>query len=148
MKKIAFVCAVTLVSTLFAADPNPFADYGKAMASDKDSPMAVEWQGARAEAIAAATEPSILAAFVEDAESAAALLDKLQPAYATCPMVMTQIAAVTQWVMLPEPCFLFFWEPSPAAGRKVWVSALEMKIATSPDDYIRTFCRQQLALCQ
>ena len=148
MKKIAFVCAVTLVSTLFAADPNPFADYGKAMASDKNAPMAVEWQASRAEAIAAATEPSVLAAFVEDAESAAALLDRLQPAYATCPMVMTQIAAVTQWVMLPEPFFLFFWEPSPAAGRKVWTAALTVKIATATDDYIRTFCRQQLDLCK
>jgi len=117
------------------------------MAAEKGDPMAVEWHNQNAEAIEEATDPSVLADFVADADAAKALLDKLQPAYATCPLALTQIAAVTQWVMLPEPCALCFWKASPAAGRKVWVAALEKKIAETKDDYIRTFCRQQLDLC-
>ena len=148
MKNLICALAVSMAASLVMADPNPYADYGKATASDANDPMAVEWQKNRAEAIAEATEESVLAAFVEDAKSAAALLDKVQGAYESCPMVMTQIAAVTQWVMLPEPFFLWFWEPSPAAGRKVWVAALEAKIASSKDEYVRTFCRQQLDLCK
>ena len=62
--------------------------------------------------------------------------------------MLTQIAAVTQWVMLPEPNALCFWKPSPAAGRKVWVAALEEKIKATADDYIKTFCQQQLDLCR
>jgi len=156
MKNIVFALSVALFSSLvvhpsslFAAtDPNPYADYGKAMASAKDAPMAVEWHNQNAEAIEEATEPSVLAGFVEDFDSAKALLDRLQGAYATCPLVLTQIAAVTQWVMLPEPSPLCFWKPSPAAGRKVWVAALEKRCAEAQDDYVRTFCRQQLDLCR
>ena len=149
MKKLFLTAAVLLSLSLFAAeDPNPYSDYDKAMASSKGDPMAVEWQAANAEAIEAATEASVLAGFVADAESAAALLGKLQPAYASCPLVLTQIAAVTQWVMTPEPCAFCFWKPSPAAGRKVWVAALEARIASTDDVYVRTFCRQQLDLCK
>ena len=83
-----------------------------------------------------------------DIESATALLGKVKPAYESDPLVLTQIAAVTQWVMTDDPCFLCFWKPSPSAGRKVWTEALVRKIAESKDDYIRTFCRQQLDLCK
>ena len=148
MKKVIFVLSAFTVAALFAADPNPYADYGKAMASNKAQPMAVEWHNANGEAIEEATEESVLAGFVSDAESAAALLNQLKPAYETCPLVLTQIAAVTQWVMLPEPNALCFWKPSPAAGRKVWVAALEAKIKATADDYIKTFCQQQLDLCR
>lgn len=150
MKKLVFVLTAVASMSLFAVvHANPYAgDYGKAMASEKGDPMAVEWQDERKCAIAAATEECVLAAFVADEASAKALLDQLKPAYETCPMVMTQIAAVTQWVMMPEPFFLWFWEPSPAAGRVVWTKALEAKIASTSDDYIRTICRQQLDLCK
>ena len=150
MKNLVFALTAVAAMSLFAGiHANPYAGgYGKAMASEKGDPMAAEWQGERKCAIAAATEEGVLAAFVADEASAKALLDQLKPAYATCPMVMTQIAAVTQWVMLPEPFFLWFWQPSPAAGRAVWTKALEAKIAATNDDYIRTFCRQQLDLCK
>ena len=144
---LSFVFGLLSFSLFAAGDPNPYADYGAAMKSAKDDPMAVEWQNANDQAIAEATDPDVLAAFVEDAESAKKLLDQIKPAYATCPLLLTQVAAVTQWVMLPEPFFLWFWKPSPAAGRKVWVAALKAKIDTTRDEYVRTFCRQQLDLC-
>ena len=129
-------------------DPNPFADYGVAMKDSEKSPFAVGWSQAHDAEIKAVTEEEVLAACVADAASAAALLGKIRPAYESDPLVLTQIAAVTQWVMTDDPCFLFFWKPSPSAGRKVWTEALARKIAESKDDYIRTFCRQQLDLCK
>ena len=129
-------------------DPNKFADYTLAMQDSPKAPFAVGWSQAHDAEIKAATEEEVLAACVADAASAAALLGKIKPAYESDPLVLTQIAAVTQWVMTEDPCFLFFWKPSPSAGRKVWTEALARKIAESKDDYIRTFCRQQLDLCK
>ena len=129
-------------------DPNPFADYGPAMRSTEKDPLAAKWSIAHDAEIAAATDESVLAAFVADAAAADALLAKVKGAYETDPVVMTQIAAVTQWVMLPEPFFLFFWKPSPADGREVWKAALSRRIAGSSDGYVRTFCQQQLDLCK
>ena len=159
MRKLIFAVVMAAGATAFAAetggaektqyvDPNPYARYNDAMVSTEEDPLAVNWSRAHDAEIAAATGESVLAACVESEESAAALLAKLGPAYETDPLTMIQIAAVTQWVMLPDPCFLFFWEPSPSAGRKVWTGALARKIAESKDDYIRTFCRQQLDLCE
>ena len=152
MKKLICMLVLAAGAMAFAeekkyVDPNPFADYGSAMKSTEEHPLAVNWSQANDAAIAAATTDEALAAVVADAESAAALLAKIKPAYATCPLVLTQIAAVTQWVMRPEPCWICFWKPSPAKGRVVWNLALARKIAESKDDYIRTFCRQQLDLC-
>ena len=157
MKKLIF--ALALAGTMaFAAetggaekaqyvDPNPYARYDAAMVSTEEDPLAVNWSRAHDAEIAAVTDESVLAACVESEESAAALLAKLGPAYETDPLTMIQIAAVTQWVMTSEPCWLCFWKPSPAKGRVVWNLALARKIAESKDDYIRTFCRQQLDLC-
>ena len=129
-------------------DPNPFAGYGPAMQSTEKDPLAATWSIAHDAEIAAATEESVLAAFAADTAAADALLAKVKGAYETDPVVMTQIAAVTQWVMLPEPFFLFFWKPSPADGRKVWTDALARRISGSSDGYVRTFCQQQLDLCK
>ena len=129
-------------------DPNPFADYGVAMKDTARTPFAVGWSQAHDAEIRAATEPEVLAACVADAASAAALLGQIKPAYESDPLALTQIAAVTQWVMTEDPCFLCFWKPSPSVGRKVWTEALVRKIAESRDDYVRTFCRQQLDLCR
>lgn len=159
MKKLIFAVVLAVGAMAFAAetkqaekpkyvDPNPFAGYGPAMKSTEADPLAVNWSKAHDAEIAAATEEDVLVGCVESAESAATLLAKVKPAYESDPLVLIQIAAVTQWVMLPEPFFLWFWEPSPAAGRKVWTAALARKIAESRDDYVRTFCRQQLDLCK
>ncbi len=165
MKKLIFAMVMAVGAMAFAAetkpaeapkpaekpqyvDPNPYANYGPAMKSTDKDPLAVNWSKAHDAEIAAATTEEVLAACVADAESAAALLAKIKPAYESDPLAMIQIAAVTQWVMTPDPCFLFFWKPSPSDGRKVWSAALARKIAESKDDYIRTFCRQQLDLCE
>ena len=153
MRKIMFAMVLAAGAMAFAAeqkyvDPNPFAGYGEAMKSTSEHPLAVNWSQQNDAAIAAATDEDVLAAFVEDAESAKALLAGLKPAYASDPLLLTQISAVTQWVMMPEPCWLCFWKPSPAAGRKVWVAALKTKILQSTDEYVQTFCRQQLDLCK
>ena len=145
MKKLIFglVMAVAAVCASAKDQYDIRPDAAKADAA----PTAVEWQNRNDAAIAAATADDVLAAFVADAAAADALLSKIGPAYDGDPLVLTQIAAVTQWVMLPEPCWLCFWKPSPSKGREVWNLALARKIAESKDDYIRTFCRQQLDLC-
>ena len=159
MKKLIFAMVMAVGAMAFAAetksaekpkyvDPNPFADYGPAMKSTEKNPLTAAWSKAHDAEIAAATEEDVLAGCVESAERAAALLAQIKPAYETDPLTMIQIAAVTQWVMLPDPCFLFFWEPSPSAGRAIWTAALKRRIAEAKDDYIRTFCRQQLDLCE
>lgn len=122
-------------------DPNPFANYNQAMASDKAHPMAYEWQTANADKVAAATQPDVLAAFVVDEAAALKLLAQVKGAYETDPLVATQIAAVTQLVMMPG-C------PKAALARPIWVAALEKTQAAATDEYVRTFCVQQLRLCK
>ena len=144
MKKLVFSLIVVAAVSVFAKDQYDI----RPDTAGKDSvPTAVEWQNGNDAAIAAATEDSVLATFVVDVAAAEALLAKIRPAYESDPLILTQIAAVTQWVMTSEPCWLCFWKPSPAKGRVVWNLALARKIAESKDDYIRTFCRQQLGLC-
>ena len=107
-----------------------------------------EWQVTNAVALAEATADEKLAAFVVDAAAAEALLSKLGGAYRTDPVVAFQIGAVTQWTMGEDPCFLFFWRPSPSAGRRVWTEALLARAASATcDDYVRTFCLDQLRWC-
>ena len=145
MKRMIFAVVMAVTACAFAKDQYDIRpDAAKAGAA----PTAVEWQNKNDAAIAAATTDDVLAAFVADAASADALLARIGSAYDGDPLVLTQIAAVTQWVMTADPCFLLFWKPLPSAGRKIWTEALARKIAESKDDYIRTFCRQQLDLCK
>jgi len=123
-------------------DPNPYADYGAAMRSTAEFPFAVNWSHQHNAEIAQATSDAALKAVVADATSAAALLAKVKPAYESDPLVLTQIAAVTQWVMQKDK------DGSRAAGRTIWVAALERTIREATDEYVRTFCRQQLQLCK
>ena len=145
MKKLIFGLMMAAAACAFAKDQYDIRpDAAKATAA----PTAVEWQKKNDARIAAATEDAVLAAFVADAAAADALLAKIGPAYAGDPLVLTQIAAVTQWTMLPDPWYCLFWDGEHAAGRKVWVTALlALKVSTS-DDYIKTFCQQQLDLCR
>ena len=105
---------------------------------DDGIPTAVAWQNANEAMIADATNPETLRAFVASDAAADALLAQLKGAYRTDPFVMTQIGGVTQQVLSPK---------APAC-RKTWVAALERRIASSDDDYVKTFCRQQLWLCK
>ena len=98
------VLAIAISVSLEAAENlSRFADYDAAMKSDVAHPMAVEWSKANDDVLESETSESVLSGFVADAESAAALLEKLQPAYKSCPLVLTQIAAVTQWAMALDP---------------------------------------------
>ncbi len=121
-----------------------FADYGAAMKHHDGYEMAYEWQQKNPKAVADATRRDVLAGFVASDAAADALLAKIGTSYDGDPIVLTQIAAVTQFVMCPrcKKC------PKAAKCRDVWVSALERRRATTDDGYVRTFCDQQLRLCQ
>ena len=106
-----------------------------------DAPSAVQWQNGHEKEIAAATTTEALAALVATPETADALLAKVGSAYASDPIVLTQVGALTSAVLSPN-------FPNASACRTVWVEALKRRIATSGDDYVKTFCRQQLDVCR
>ena len=138
MRKLLIPALMAVAVCAFAKDQYDIRpDAAKAGAA----PTAVEWQNKNDAKIAAATKPEVLAKFVATQAAAEALLAQVGPAYAGDPLVLTQIAAVTQLVMCPK-C-----DKAPAA-RKVWVAALRKTIAGAKDEYVRTFCRQQLDLCK
>ena len=145
MKKILLIAMMAAATCSFAKDQYDIRpDEAKAGAA----PTAVEWSKQNDARIAAATADDVLAAFVADAAAADALLARIGPAYEGDPLVLTQIAAVTQWTMRPDPWYCLFWDGPHAAGRLVWTAALERTIAAAKDEYVRIFCRQQLDLCK
>lgn len=123
-----------------AGDPNPFADYGKGMASDKDLPMAVEWHNRNAAALAKETDFKALQQYVMLPKNADDLLAQVKEAYETDPMVATKIAGVSQIVMCQK------WDKAPAA-REIWTCALLKWAETSPDGYRKMFFLDQLRWC-
>ena len=123
------------------SEPTAFATYSPAMKHQDGYQMAYEWQQANPDAVREATEVKVLAAFVASDAAADALLGRIGSAYDGDPIVLTQIAAVTQLVMTPG-C------PKAAAARPVWVAALERTKARASETYVRTFCDQQLRLCK
>ena len=122
-------------------NPNAYASYGNAMAHHNGYQMAYEWQRANPKAVEDATKKEVLAKFVASDAAADALLAKIGTSYDGDPVVLTQIAAVTQLVMCPK-C------PKAPACRKVWVAALKRARANTDDGYVRTFCDQQLRICE
>jgi hypothetical protein len=118
-----------------------YASYGAAMAHVDGYQMAYEWQRANPKLVADATKPEVLKAFVETPAAADALLAKIGTSYDGDPVALTQIAAVTQLVMCPK-C------PKAPERRKLWVAALRRAKAASDDGYVKTFCNQQLRLCE
>ncbi len=156
MKRLIFaaatlVCAALCAENVAADKPKdpvaPFNDYGPAMASSAEHPLTVVWQDAHAEELRKALTDEMLAGFVADAKAADGLLAKIRPAYETDALVAIQIAAVSQWVMLPDPWYCLFWDGEHAAGRKVWVNALMNRIETTDNSYIKEFCLDQLRWC-
>ena len=123
------------------SNPVAYATYEKAMAHCDGWQMAYEWQCKNPKTVEAATRPEVLARFVKSPLAADALLLRIGTAYDGDPIVLTQIAAVTQLVMCPK-C------PKAPACRKIWVAALERARARTDDGYVRTFCDQQLRLCE
>ena len=110
-------------------------------AANDGIPSAVQWQCEKAATLAAATSRATLAKFVASPSAADALLAQLKGAYATDPVVMTQIGCVTQWVMDPA-------NANGAEERVTWVAALERTKLASTDGYVQTFCEQQLWQCR
>ena len=118
-----------------------FANYGPAMAHRDGYQMAYEWQTNNVQTAADATRKETLAKFVESDAAADALLAHIGTSYDGDPVVLTQIAAVTQFVMHPK-C-----NKAPAR-RRLWVAALKRARAKTDDGYVRTFCDQQLRICE
>ena len=118
-------------------DPNEFSTYGPGTASKAGDPSAAEWQVANKDALAKATSDAELVCFVRDGASARALLAKVKPNYGTDPLVASQIAAVSQFVMRPG------WE----SARRIWTEALVDSFRTATDDTVRMSYLEQLRWC-
>ena len=118
-----------------------YATYKKAMRHCDGYSMAYEWQRENQKIVEEATRPETIAAFVETAAAADVLLAKIGTSYDGDPVVLTQIAAVTQFVICPK-------RPKSPELRSLWVAALERTRAASDDGYVKTFCDQQLRLCK
>lgn len=151
-KSIVFLAAAALFAvpawSQEKKDPVwPFQDYGPAMASSKEHPLAEVWQKENAAALAEAVDEDVLAGFVKCPASAEALLSKLRGAYDNDPVVLVQVAAVSQWVMEKDPCWLFFWKPSRSAGRRVWTEALLSAAENASEPYVAALCLDQLRWC-
>ncbi len=118
-------------------DPNEFASYGPGTASKAGDPSAAEWQAANRDTLAKATSDAELVCFVRDGASARALLAKVKPSYGTDPLVASQIAAVSQFVMRPG------WE----SARGIWTDALVDSFRSATDDTVRMTYLDQLRWC-
>ena len=147
MKKILLTFVALGAAVAFAADPNPFANYTAGTASSKENPSLADWHNANRAAIEAETSEAKLAEFASSAESAKALLAKVKPAYATCPMVAVQIAAVSQYVMGADPSWWEFWKWFSDTPREVWTAALLDAAASAPDTYRAESFLDQLRWC-
>ena len=145
MKKLLLTVALVAATAAFAEKKDAY-DIRPDAAKAGEAPTSVEWQDGNGAALAAATADEVLAAFTADEDGAAALLAKVRPAYATDPMVASQIAAVSQWVMGSD-CWFAFWKPSREDGRRVWTRALLERVRTADDAYVRQFCLDQLRWC-
>lgn len=116
-------------------------------ASKVQAPSSVVWEGKNEAALAAATDSDTLAGIVEDDDNAEKLLAKVKRAYDTDPLVACQIAAVSQWVMVEDPWYWLCFDGPRARGRKVWVKSLMKRVKEADDDYVKTFCLDQLRWC-
>jgi len=146
MKK-CMLTLVLLTATTLVAEPKKDAYDIRPDAAKVAAPSAVEWQNTNDVALAEATTDDALAAIVADETSALGLLNRLKGAYATEPLVAFQVAAVSQWVMGEDPSRFAFWKPSRSEGRRVWVKALIATAEWNSDNYIKTFCLDQLRWC-
>ena len=152
MKRMMFLALCVAISAWGAADPNPYASYTAAMASEQGKPMAVEWQNANDAAIAAATSPDELVKNLASDETAAALCAQVRDPYASCALTLTVIAATSQYVVerergCPFLRALAFWRTTRADQRKIWNRALLAAAEKSSDSSVQTFFLDQLRWC-
>ena len=144
MKKAFLAMLMAAAVCAFAKDQY---DIKPDAAKTGEALSAVDWQNKNDATLKAATDEATLAAFVADEASAKALLAQVKSAYATDPIVAFQIGAVTQWVMLDDPWYCLFWDGQHAAGRKVWMKALCEAARGATDDYVKSFCLDQIRWC-
>ena len=106
-------------------------------AKSADAPTSEKWQLDNKAKLAEATKTEVLAAFVKDEASAAALLAEVKPEYKTCPVKAFQIAAVTQYVMCPKQ----------KAGRALWTAQLLAFAEKAEQPDVKMFYIDQLRWC-
>lgn len=112
------------------------------------APIASEWQGANLDKLAAATDESVIASFVDSEEAALELLKNVKGAYKTDPLLAVQIVEVTHYVMTDANSSWYeFWRAHRDGERRLWTKALLKTAKESSDDYIKTFCLDQLRWC-
>jgi len=138
MKKI-FIVAVLAAATCFAAGEKKKDAYDikPEAAKATDAPAAERWQAQNRAKLAAATEDAVLAAFVKDEASAAALLSEVKTGFQTDPMKAFQIAAVTQFVMCPKR----------KSGRALWTAQLLAFAEKAEQPDVKMFYIDQLRWC-
>lgn len=137
MKKI-FIVAVLAAMTCFAAGKKKDAyDIKPDAAKATDAPAAEKWQAQNKAKLAEATKPEVLAAFVKDKASAAALLSEVKANYETDPMKAFQISAVTQCVMCKK-C---------KSARELWAGQLLAFAQKSEALDVKMYFLDQLRWC-
>lgn len=154
MKKFLFALIAAAAAVVFAdaapaKDPvAPFDDYGAAMASDKARPMAVEWQNAN-DAELAKLDADWADDFLAGGRTAVdGLLAEVKPGYATDAAKATQIAVLSQRVMVvfPQPWWKF-WASEAHPSRKLWASRLLAFATDSASVDVKLFFLDQLRWC-
>jgi len=148
--KRAFALALlaTAASASAYKDPNPFADYTPAMASDPVSPMGVEWHDRNRAALEAATADAALAEVVACEANASALCAKVLPRYRTDPLAACQIAAVSQYVTAKAGSpWWAFWKSARTDERRLWTRTLLRFAAAAEDVYVKEYFLDQLRWC-
>ena len=136
MKKIFIVVVLAAVTCFAAGKKKDVYDIRPEAEKETDAPTAEKWQAQNRAKLAEATKDEVLAAFVKDAASAAALLSEVKPGFQTCPVKAFQIAAVTQYVMLPGK-----------AGRALWAGQLLAFAEKSEQPDVKMFYIDQLRWC-
>jgi hypothetical protein len=150
MKKLLFVAFALAGMAVEAAykDPNPYGNYGPAMAPSKGDAMAIEWHRTDRAAIDKATAPEALESILEDEDSVKALLARVKPAYGSDALDLVRIAAISQYVMEGERVYWWeFWRDDRSGERELWAKSLLDRAASAKDEYVTLFCLDQLRWC-
>jgi len=153
MKKILLAAIVAVSAAMFAGAQEkktvaPYENYDAAMASNKTFPMAVEWQDAQ-KAELAKLDDAWADGLLEGGKAAIdALLAEVKPGYATDPMKSTQIAALSQRVMVkfPQPWWKF-WASDDHPARQLWTSRLLAFATDSKSVDVKIFFLDQIRWC-
>lgn len=157
MKSAVSAVIAAFAAAAFAQEPAkepakaavaPFSDYGAAMASNKDYPMAVEWQNANNAELAKLDDAWADGVLAGGKQAVDALLAEVKPGYATDPMKATQIATLSQRVMatFPQPWWKF-WASEEHPARQLWASRLLAFAAESNSVDVKLFFLDQLRWC-